>query len=146
MIKKDYRVFVLLGDGECQEGSVWEAALFAAQQKMDNLTVIIDYNKLQALDRLDEIVALAPMAEKWRAFGWSVKEIDGHDTRTLKSVLAEVPFDSGKPNLIVANTIKGKGISFMENVPIWHYRMPKGQEMETACEELGLKLKDGVIQ
>lgn len=138
MDKKDYRVFVLLGDGECQEGSVWEAALFAPQHGLDNLTVIIDYNKLQAMDRLDRIVALEPLADKWKAFGWEVREADGHDIGQLEDVFTKIPFLKSKPNLIIAHTVKGKGISFMENVPIWHFRLPDRDEKKIACSELGI--------
>lgn len=138
MDRKDYRVFVLVGDGECQEGSVWEAALFAPQHKLDNLIVIIDYNKYQALDSLERIVSLEPLVDKWQAFGWAVKEVDGHNFSQLLDVFKSVPFTKDKPSLIIANTIKGKGISFMENVPIWHFRLPNKEEMKIACNELGL--------
>ncbi len=138
MDKKDYRVFILLGDGECQEGSVWETALFAPQHKLDNVVAIIDYNKYQALDRLDKIVSLDPLVDKWQAFGWEVREVDGHDIGALNEVFRTVPFVSGKPSLVIAHTIKGKGISFMENTPIWHYRLPNDQEMKIAYEELDL--------
>lgn len=136
--KKDYRVFILLGDGECQEGSIWEAVLFAPQHKLENVVTIIDYNKYQAMDKLNNIVSLDPLVDKWRAFGWEVREVDGHNISQLQDVLELVPFASGKPNLVIAHTIKGKGISFMENVPIWHYRLPNAQEMRIACDELGL--------
>lgn len=135
---KDYRVFILLGDGECQEGSVWEAAMFAPQHNLDNLIAIIDYNKLQALDSLENIVSLEPLADKWTAFGWEVREVNGHDTSDLLDVFQAVPFERDKPSLIIAHTTKGKGISFMEDVPIWHYRLPNAEEMKTACAELGL--------
>jgi transketolase len=135
---KNYRTFVLLGDGECQEGTIWEAAMFAPQQKLDNLIAIIDYNKLQALDRLENIVSLEPFTDKWRAFGWEVREVDGHDLSQLVETFASAPFVMDKPNLVVAHTVKGKGVSFMENVPIWHYRMPGDEEMKIACKELGL--------
>jgi len=136
--KKNFRVFTLVGDGECQEGSIWEAAMFAPQRKLDNLTVIIDYNKFQALDKLEEIISIDPLADKWRAFGWEVKEIDGHNMQEMKDLFRSVPFVKYKPNLVIAHTIKGKGISFMENEPIWHYRMPNKEEMKIACNELGL--------
>jgi len=136
--KKDYRVFVILGDGECQEGSIWEAALFAPQHKLDNLVAIIDYNKYQALDRLNNITSLDPLVDKWKAFGWEVREVDGHDIIELKSTFNSIPFVSGKPSLVIAHTIKGKGISFMENVPIWHFRLPNQEEMKIACDELGI--------
>jgi transketolase len=136
---KDYRVFVLLGDGECQEGSVWETAMFASHHKLDNLIAIIDYNKIQAMDRLDRIVSLEPLTAKWKAFGWEVKEADGHNTRELNDILSCVPFAKGKPSLLIAHTIKGKGIAFMENTAIWHYRMPNVEELKAACKELDLE-------
>lgn len=137
--KKDYRVYTLLGDGECQEGSVWEGAMFAGHHKLDNLTAIIDYNKLQALDWLENIMSLDPFADKWRAFGWEVREVDGHDIDDMVAVFEQIPFSAGRPNLIIAHTVKGKGISFMENVPIWHYRLPDAEEMKLACAELGIE-------
>ena len=137
--KKDYRVFVLLGDGECQEGSIWETAMFAPQHKLDNLIAIIDYNKIKAIDSLDKIVSLEPLAAKWKSFGWEVKEVDGHNIAQLQKTLSRVPFVKGKPSLIIAHTIKGKGISFMENVPIWHYRLPDKEELKMACKDLGLE-------
>lgn len=136
---KDYRVFVLVGDGECQEGSIWETAMFASQHKLDNLVVIVDYNKFQALDRVDKIVSLEPFADKWKAFGWEVKEVDGHNIAQLEEVLGCVPFVKEKPSLIIAHTIKGKGVSFMENVAIWHYRMPNQEELEIAGKDLDLE-------
>jgi len=145
MDNKDYRVFVLLGDGECQEGSVWEAAMFAAQHRLDNLVAIVDYNKLQALDRLDTIVSLGPLADKWQAFGWEVRQVDGHDIPELLDTFGKVPFAPGKPSLVLAHTIKGKGISFMENVPIWHYRLPNEAEMKIACEELEINEPCGIV-
>jgi transketolase len=135
---KNYRVFTLLGDGECQEGSVWEAAMFAPQHNLDNLIAIIDYNKLQALDELANIVSLEPLADKWAAFGWEVREVNGHDVSGLLDVFQAAPFERDKPSLIIAHTTKGKGISFMEDVPIWHYRLPNAEEMKAACAELGL--------
>ena len=136
--KKDFRVFVLLGDGECQEGSVWEAAMFASQNRLDNLIAVIDYNKIQAMDYLDKIVSVDPLADKWRAFGWGVKEADGHSFADLNKAFSRVPFVKNKPSMLIAHTTKGKGISFMENSPIWHYRFPNKEELKIACEELGL--------
>ncbi|MCP4146602.1 MAG: transketolase, partial [bacterium] len=107
MDKKDYRVFVLMGDGECQEGSVWESAAFIPQHKLTNLTAIIDYNKLQALDRLENILGLEPMADKWRAFGWEVKEVDGHNVEELLETFKKVPFSEEKPGIVIAHTTKG---------------------------------------
>lgn len=140
--RKSYRVFVVLGDGECQEGSIWEAALFAPQFRLDNLTVIIDHNKLQAMDRLENIIGLEPLRGKWKAFGWATKEVDGHDPDALSKLLQRLPLKKNMPSLIVAHTVKGKGISFMENVPIWHFRQPNSVEMGTACEDLGLETID----
>lgn len=127
--------YVILGDGECQEGSIWEGALSAPMLGLDNLTVVVDHNKLQAMDRLDEIVRMQPFADKWRAFGWNVVETDGHDHDGIRgALLTRVP---GKPTVIVAHTIKGKGVSFMEGAPIWHYRMPDEEELPILLEELG---------
>lgn len=137
--KKEYNVFVIVGDGECQEGSIWEAGMFASQYKLDNLVVIVDYNKIQAMDRLEKIISLEPLIDKWRAFGWQVREVDGHDLAGLQEVFSGIPFVKGSPNLIIANTIKGKGVSFMENTPIWHYRLPNKDEIKIACKELEIK-------
>ncbi|MBF0515708.1 MAG: transketolase [Nitrospirae bacterium] len=136
---KNYRVVVLMGDGECQEGTVWEAAMFAAQHKLDNLCAIIDYNQFQAMDTLQSIVSVSPLADKWQAFGWHVREVDGHNIWQLTEALAALPFQQGLPSMIIANTIKGKGVSFMENSAIWHYRMPTEAEMRVACEELKIE-------
>ena len=136
--KKDYKVFVLLGDGECQEGSIWEAAMFAPQNKLDNLVAIIDYNKIQAMDYLDKIVSVDPIADKWRAFGWEVMEVDGHSFTDLNKTFSHIPFVKDKPSIVIAHTTKGKGISFMENAPIWHYRFPNKEELKIACKELDL--------
>jgi transketolase len=136
--KKTYRAFVLLSDGECDEGSVWEAALFAPHNKLSNLTVIVDYNKLQALGSVKEILDLEPMAEKWKAFGWAVREIDGHDYEQIGNALMDVPFESERPSCIIAHTIKGKGVSFMENKFDWHYRWPDEKQLSMAFAELGV--------
>lgn len=134
--KEDYRAFVYLGDGELNEGSVWEAALFAAHHKLDNLIAIIDRNRLQALGKGKDIMNLEPLADKWKAFGWAVKEIDGHNMEEIINTLADVPFEKGKPACIVANTIKGKGVSFMENDFRWHDKCPDEQEYQKALKEL----------
>lgn len=139
--KQDYKVYVMLGDGECQEGSVWEGALFAPEQKLDNLVVIIDYNKLQAMDRLDNIIKMESMLKKWEAFGWDTEEVDGHNLEALQAVFSR-PNKENTPRLIVSNTIKGKGISFMESTPIWHYRMPNAEEMKIVFEELELSERE----
>lgn len=131
---KESHVYVLLGDGECQEGSVWEGALSAPTLELDNLTVIIDHNKLQAMDDLENIVHMQPFADKWKAFGWNVLEIDGHDYGEInEALLTRKP---RIPTVIIANTIKGKGVSFMENVPIWHYRMPNSEELQVLFNDL----------
>lgn len=133
---KDSHVYVVLGDGECQEGSIWEGALSAPTLELDNLTVVVDHNKLQAMDELENIVHMKPFADKWKAFGWNVVEIDGHNYAEIKEAL--LIRQSGKPTLVIANTIKGRGVSFMENVPIWHYRMPNEEELPVLMRELGL--------
>ena len=133
-----FRVYALLSDGECNEGSVWESAMFAAAQKLDNVCVIVDYNKWQATARSNDTLALAPLRAKWEAFGWSAIEIDGHDVGLLAEFMADVPNGSGKPVAIVANTVKGKGVSFMEDDNNWHYRAPTAEEVVKAHRELGL--------
>ncbi len=136
--KRDYRVFALLSDGENNEGSVWEAAMFASAQKLDRLCVIVDYNKWQATARSNDTLMLAPLADKWRAFGWDAIECDGHDVAVLANLMSNVPNGSGKPVAIVAHTVKGKGVSFMEDDNNWHYRAPTGDEVVLARKELGL--------
>lgn len=131
---RDSHVYVLLGDGECQEGSVWEGALSAPTLALDNLTVVVDHNKLQAMDDLENIVHMKPFVDKWRAFGWNVLEIDGHNYEEIRSAL--LARQTGIPTLVVANTVKGKGVSFMENVPIWHYRMPDEEELAILFKDL----------
>jgi len=134
---KDYRVFVLLGDGECEEGSVWEASMAAAHLKVDNLVVIVDNNGIQLLDFTDNILSsLKPLGKKFKAFGWLVKEIDGHNIKEILKALRSVPFKKGKPSCIIAHTVKGKGISFMENQPRWHYRGLTEAERVEALKEL----------
>jgi len=130
------RVFVVLSDGECDEGSVWEAALFAGHHRLANLCVIIDYNKLQSLGRVAETINLEPFGAKWRAFGWNALRVDGHDHHALRAALAERADNS--PTCIVADTVKGRGISFMENQVLWHYRAPRGEEYIAAMRELGV--------
>lgn len=136
--KQDYRVFALLSDGECNEGSIWEAALFAAAQKLDNLSVIVDFNKWQATGRSEEIMSLAPLDEKWRAFGWDTEEVDGHDMEALLARLSKLPNGSGKPVATIAHTVKGRGVSFMEDDNNWHYRIPTEEEVQVAKQELGV--------
>jgi len=131
------RCLVLMSDGECEEGSVWEAAMFAPAQKLDEVTVMIDYNKWQATGRSDEIMALAPLADKWRAFGWATCEVDGHDLGALSEALEPPTERSGRPRTIICHTVKGKGVSFMEDDNNWHYRIPTAEEVEQARAELG---------
>lgn len=130
------RVFVLMSDGECDEGSIWEAALFAQHHQLDNLVVIIDYNKIQSLASVAETVQLEPFVSKWRAFNWGVAEIDGHDHSALLQAFGRLPFAAGRPSAILAHTTKGKGVSFMENSVLWHYRAPVGEEYERAAAEI----------
>lgn len=138
--RKENHVYVVLGDGECQEGSIWEGALSAPTLELDNLTVIVDHNKLQAMDKLESIVRMNPFIDKWKAFGWNTVEIDGHDYKQIReALLVRKP---GRPTVVIANTIKGKGVSFMEGKPIWHYRMPDKQELPVLMEELGLTEED----
>jgi transketolase len=133
-----YRIFVTLSDGECNEGSVWEAAMMAPAHRLDHVAVIVDYNKWQATGRSNEILALSPLRQKWEAFGWSATELDGHDLGVLVQALDNVPDGTGKPVAIVAHTVKGKGIPFMEDDNNWHYRIPNAGEVGMAREILGL--------
>jgi transketolase len=139
MDKKNYRVFTLLSDGECDEGSNWEAALFASHHKLDNLVVIIDYNKLQAFGKTNEILNLEPLALKWKSFGWEVKEINGNDFNQIKKVFSKVPFKKGKPSLLISHTIKGKGVSFMEDKLEWHYYNLDKESKEKALSDIDKK-------
>ncbi len=137
--KRPNRIYVLLGDGECQEGSVWEAALSAAHHQLGNLTVILDRNQLQAMGDTEEILKIDSLREKWEGFGWDVTEADGHNIAQLINVLkADRALEKNAPRIIIARTVKGKGVSFMEHVPIWHYRMPNEAEMQIVKAELGI--------
>lgn len=135
---KSYKCYVLMSDGECDEGSVWEAAMLAAQLKLDNLIVIIDYNKLQNFGKVEEVINLEPLAEKWISFGWAAKEIKGHDFQELLNSFASLPFESTKPNIIIAHTIRGKGVSFIENRIEWHYKCLTQNQYEEAIKEIDL--------
>ena len=142
---RDYRVYVILGDGECDEGSVWEAALVAHHYELDNLVAVVDHNKMQSLDFCENTIKLNPFADKWRSFGWNVIEIDGHSHSELKNAFETAKCVKGAPTVIIANTVKGKGISFMENDILWHYRFPHdGWEYDTALEELHKSMPDGI--
>lgn len=134
--KRNSRVFVYLGDGELDEGSSWEAVLFANHHKLDNLIAIVDYNKLQILGKVCDVLELEPLADKWRAFGWSAKEIDGHNFEQIFKAFEEIPFIKNKPSVIIAHTVKGKGVSFMENELCWHDKYPNEEEYKRAMEEL----------
>ena len=134
--KKEAKIFVLLSDGECDEGAVWEAALFSSHHKLDNLVAIIDYNTFQGLGKTSDVLNLEPLQEKWEAFGWSVLRVDGHNYSELKEALTNIPKENTKPTLVIANTIKGKGVSYMENKLDWHYKSPDEEQYNTAIAEL----------
>ena len=131
-----HRVFCLLSDGECDEGSTWEAALFGGHNQLDNLVAIVDYNKIQSLGTVKDVLDLEPFRDKWRSFGWSSCEIDGHDFSSIERAIAHVPLSVGRPTCVIAHTVKGKGVSFMENQVLWHYRSPAGEELRLAIEEI----------
>jgi transketolase len=131
-----WRTYVLTGDGELQEGSNWEAAMTAAHYELDNLTVIVDRNGLQQGDTTEHTVRLEPLAEKWRAFGWAVREVDGHDYAALLSALAPEAWEGGRPRCLIAHTHKGQGVSFMRDNVDWHHRVPTAEELSAALQEL----------
>lgn len=131
-----WRTYAVLGDGECDEGAVWEAALQAAQFSLTNLTAVIDHNRMQSLDFCENTLKLEPFAEKWRAFGWHAIKVDGHDIPALEAAFAEAKAVTDRPSVIIAVTTKGKGVSFMENNILWHYRTPQGEEYDAALREL----------
>jgi len=133
---RSYHTWVVLSDGECNEGSVWEAAMTAPALGLNRLTVIVDYNRWQATGRSDEILRLAPLSEKWRAFGWKATELDGHDLPGLVQTLKSTAENPSRPSAIIAKTIKGRGISFMEDDNNWHYRIPNETELAEAIREL----------
>jgi len=133
---KAYRVFTLMGDGELPEGSNWEAALSAAHYKLDNLCAIIDKNSLQITAATSDVMNTDPLDEKWKAFGWAVKEVNGNDIEELRTAFNSLPFEKGKPSVIIAHTTKGKGVSFMENELKWHHGVPSKEQYEQAMEEL----------
>jgi transketolase len=137
-----YRVFTLLGDGELAEGSNWESMMAASHYRLDNLTAIVDRNQLQITGRTEDVCALESLAEKFQAFGWSVREVDGHNVSALREVLTAVPFEAGKPSMVIAHTVKGKGVSFMENDAKWHHGVPNDREYERAIEELEAQLEE----
>lgn len=134
---RDYRVYVLIGDGECQEGIIWEAAMLAAHYKLDNITVFLDHNGLQIDGANEEVMDIEPIDEKFKSFGWHVMKIDGHSFEEIFKALDEAKNIKGKPSIIIAKTVKGKGVSFMENVAEWHGKAPNEEETLKALEELG---------
>lgn len=144
--KKDYKVYVLMGDGELDEGSVWEAAQIAAHYGLDNLVGIIDRNYLQISGNTESILRLEPLSKKWEAFGWYVIEVDGHDFNSLYEVFSKVPQREKKPHVIIAKTVKGKGISFIEGKVEWHHRVPNEEELRRALEELDKQLQEVVLE
>ena len=126
--RKSWRTFTLVGDGECNEGSVWEAALSAAKLKLSSLTVIVDYNKMQCYSSTAEVLNLEPLADKWRSFGFEVREMDGHNLAEVQKTLRAAPFSKTKPSVVIAHTVKGKGIPDIENNPVWHHRAKTTEE------------------
>ena len=144
--KKPYYTYAIVGDGECDEGSIWEMALFANQFKLNQFVVIVDHNKMQSLDFCENTLSLAPFAEKWKAFGWNVLDIDGHNHDELRAAFAKAKESTDKPTVIIANTVKGKGISFMEFDILWHYRFPhEGEEYDGALKELHAAMPQGAV-
>ena len=135
-----WRVFVLVGDGELQEGSNWEAAMTAQQYDLDNLVVIVDRNRIQQGDFTENTIRMDPMAPKWAAFGFAVEEVDGHDHAALLELFGRMPLQLGKPTCVIANTIKGKGVSFAENKPAWHHGVPTSEHLAVAAKELGVEV------
>jgi transketolase len=135
--KREFRTVVMLGDGELQEGSNWEAAMAAAHLALANLTAIIDYNKVQQSGHVSEMLGLEPLADKWRAFGWSLREIDGHDMAAIVDALDDLPFASDKPSLLIAHTVKGKGVGFAEDTYVWHQNAVSDEVYAKALDELG---------
>jgi transketolase len=134
--RRPARVFVLLSDGECDAGATWEAALFAPHHRLDNLVAIVDYNKIQSFGAVKDVLDLEPLADKWRACRWSTSEIDGHDVAQVRAALTAVPREPGQPTAVIAHTVKGKGVSFMENELAWHYRSPSAEQLAAALAEL----------
>lgn len=139
MAGRTSRTFVVMGDGEIDEGSVWEAALSAAKHKLSSLTAIVDYNKLQSYGAVSDVLPLEPLADKWTAFGFAVREVDGHDVAALRALFAQLPFASDKPSLVIAHTIKGRGIPFAEGDPLWHHKA-------TVTAELAASLRTALAE
>lgn len=136
MRKHDWRTIVLMSDGEIAEGSNWEALMFAAHHKLDNLIAIIDYNKLQSLTTVEKTLNIEPLENKFKSFGWCVQEVDGHDTLELEKTLKKIPLQENKPSIVIAHTTKGKGVSFMENSVDWHYKSTNEEQHQKAINEV----------
>lgn len=134
--QQDYYTYVLLSDGEMDEGSVWEALLFAPQHRLDRLVAIIDHNKIQSFGTVEEVLSLAPLGDKLRAFRWDVVEVDGHDHDALRAAMVGLPRHAGQPTAVIAHTVKGKGVSFMEHQLAWHYKSPNSEQLAAALGEL----------
>ncbi|MBS1805635.1 MAG: transketolase [Acidobacteria bacterium] len=139
MRNEAWRVFVLVGDGELQEGSNWEAAMCAQQYSLDNLIVIVDRNRIQQGDFTESTIRMEPLMDRWTAFGFAVQQLDGHDHLALHQAFSSVPLEKGKPSCFIATTIKGKGVSFAENKPAWHHGVPTEEQLEIAQRELGVE-------
>lgn len=137
--RSDWRTFVMLSDGELDEGSNWEAILFAPQHRLDNVVAIVDYNKIQSLGTVAEVMELDPLADKFRAFRWAVRDVNGHDHDQIREALSTAPWEVGKPSVLIAHTVKGKGVDFMENSLQWHYSSPKSDQLESALAQLEAK-------
>ena len=140
--KKPFKVYTLLGDGELSEGSIWESLLSASKYKLDNLVIIIDRNGLQITGKTEEVNPIEPLMDKFLSFGLSVKQVNGNSVSELDSIFNKVPFDEKKPSLIIANTIKGRGVSFIENEVVWHHKLPSDEEYKKAIEELNIQLEN----
>jgi transketolase len=132
-----WRTFVLLSDGELDEGSNWEAILFAGHHRLDNLVAVVDYNKIQSFGSVKEVLDLDPLADKWRAFRWGVREIDGHEHQQIAGAFGAVPFEPGRPSAVIAHTVKGKGVGYMQDKLAWHYKSPNAEQLAAALAELG---------
>lgn len=141
MRDESWRVFVLVGDGELQEGSNWEAAMCAQQYGLDNLTVIVDRNGIQQGDFTESTIRMEPLADRWRSFGFAVQEVNGHDHAALLKTFGSLPLNQGKPSCLIARTTKGKGVSFAENKPAWHHGVPTREQLELAAKELGVEVE-----
>jgi len=135
--RSTFRTIVIVSDGELDEGSNWEAILFAPHHRLDNLVAIVDYNKVQSLGNVSDVLELAPLKEKFGSFRWAVREIDGHDHEQITDALQAVPWETGRPSCLLAHTVKGKGVDFMENQLLWHYKSPSDEELRCALQQLG---------